>query len=118
MGIRAGDPRLLAAAQLALAETLLLSGDPTRALTTAKSAQEFLERTGQVESNWRAWLIAGRAAQRLGDKKAVRENMLRADALLSSLRQMWNDEYFETYINRPDIKLYRKQLREISATAQ
>jgi len=118
MAARSGDPRLLAGAQLALAEALLVSGNSTRALTMAKNAQRLFESSGQMESQWRAWLMMGRASHLLGDNKSARESLLRADSVLSSLQQRWGQEYFRTYLNRPDIQQYQEQLRRNSAAAQ
>ncbi|MDT4952416.1 MAG: eukaryotic-like serine/threonine-protein kinase [Acidobacteriota bacterium] len=118
MAKQTGDPRLLASALLALAETLLVSNDAQGALTAAKSAQGLFASHEQLESEWRAWLIAGRASHLLKDFKAARDALSHADASLSALKQRWGNEYYETYINRPDIKLYRRQLNEVSAAAQ
>jgi serine/threonine protein kinase/tetratricopeptide (TPR) repeat protein len=112
-----GNPRLLAGAQLALAEAALISRNWKLAITNAKEAQQLLERSGQKESEWRAWLMAGLAAARAGDLKEAREYMARANAELSSLRQRWNDKDFKTYLLRPDIGHYEKLLRENSAYA-
>ena len=84
----------------------------------ARAAQQLFEGSGQIESEWRTSLIVGRASQLLGDNKAARESLLRADSQLSSLRQQWGDEYFETYLHRPNIRLYHMQLRQSAAAAQ
>ena len=115
---RSGDPRLVAGSQLALAEAMLLSGKPEQALTVAKSAQQLFERSGQLESEWRAWLFIGRAEQQLGDKPAARASLLRADAILSSLEQRWGAEYYKAYISRPDIRGYKAAVAQTSALAQ
>ena len=115
---RSGDPRLIAGAQLALAEAMLLSGKPEPALTVAKAAQQLFERSGQLESEWRAWLFIGTAEHQLGDNPSARASLLRADASLSSLEQRWGDEYYKAYIARPDIREYRAALAQTSALAQ
>jgi serine/threonine protein kinase/Tfp pilus assembly protein PilF len=117
LATRTGSPRLLAGALLALAETELEASDAQSALATAKRARELFALSGQAESEWRAWLIAGRASHRLRDFKAARDALSSADALLSSLRQRWGEEDYNYYLQRPDIKLYREQLIKISASS-
>lgn len=111
---RTGDPRLLSTAQLALAEVLLGAGDAQGALTNAEAAQSAFERMGLPDSGWRACLIAGLANRRLGQDASARAALSRAAALLSTLQQSWGAESFNTYLNRPDIKLYRDQLTKAS----
>jgi serine/threonine protein kinase len=118
MAERTGDPRLLASALLAFAETQLISDNAPGALTSAQRAQELFTRAGQVESEWRAWLIAGRASQQLKDFKAARNALSHADAALASLRQRWGEENFNHYLDRPDIKLYREELAKAATAAQ
>src|SRR6185503_17954691 len=71
---RAGDPRLISSAQLALAETSLASGDASNALTFALQAQETFARLGSRHSEWRAWLIAAQANQRQRDEAKAQEH--------------------------------------------
>jgi len=113
---QAGDPRLLAGALLALAEVRLESGTAAAAADAAREAQQILAREAQADSEWRAWLILGRASRQLGDDKQAREGLAQADALLSSLRQRWGTENFDNYLARPDVKRYREALIRASAT--
>ncbi|MBA2340254.1 MAG: tetratricopeptide repeat protein [Pyrinomonadaceae bacterium] len=103
---------LLAKALAAFAEALLEHGELQGASENALQAQAIFKRAGQMDSEWRAWLIAGRASQRVNDVDAAREAFSRASNLLSQLQQRWGDEAFNNYNARPDIKIYRKQLNE------
>ncbi|HEX8472670.1 MAG TPA: tetratricopeptide repeat protein [Pyrinomonadaceae bacterium] len=110
-----GNQQLISAALLAHAETLLESGDSQAALSAALRAQENSARFGHQETEWRAWLLAGLASQRLNDSDAARERLTRARTLLENLQQKWGADYFNTYLSRPDIQSYRKQLEQASS---
>lgn len=117
LAVNSGDPRLLLGALLALAETMIESGDANGALANSSKAQELAARADQIESQWRALLIAGRASARLGDNKTARESLLKANNLLASLQQRWGNQPFESYLTRPDITRYREALSEASRAA-
>ncbi|HVG39842.1 MAG TPA: tetratricopeptide repeat protein, partial [Pyrinomonadaceae bacterium] len=68
-----GDPRLAANALLALAQASLQSGDSKRAEELALRAQKMFLRDGRQESEWRAWLVAGRANQMTPGGTSARE---------------------------------------------
>ena len=104
---------LSTSAQLALAEVMLLSKDPSAALKTANDAQKIFGQTGQKDSEWRALLIAARASDLAGDKSTARAYASRADAACNALQQVWGVEAYQTYLRRPDIQMYRKQLAQI-----
>jgi serine/threonine protein kinase/tetratricopeptide (TPR) repeat protein len=113
MASRTGDPWLISRATLALAETILESGDAPNALTTALRAQESTARIGDQEGEWRAWLIAAPAAKSAGDQMKAHEYSARAAELLSQLEQKWGTDVFNGYLARPDIQYRRKRLSEI-----
>lgn len=105
-----GDPQLIARAQLALAETALAESNAQDALANAEQAQSFFARSGQMEPEWRACLIATEASRKLNDaEKSVRYSS-RAANLLSALQQKWGEETFKTYLARQDVQLYYKRL--------
>jgi tetratricopeptide (TPR) repeat protein len=110
LATRAGDTALLSGATLALAEAKYESEDDAGALEYALRAQERLARGGQKMSEWRAWLIAARASQRRGDQNAADAQMKQAADILSLLRQKWRPDTFKSYAERPDVRLYIKQL--------
>jgi tetratricopeptide (TPR) repeat protein/predicted Ser/Thr protein kinase len=108
-----GNLQLLAGALLASAEAMLENVEPQPALETALEAQESFARFGQQDSEWRAWLIAARASQRLGKERTTREYASYAGARLSSLEQKWGPEAYNGYLARPDIQHFRKQLNRL-----
>jgi tetratricopeptide (TPR) repeat protein len=117
MANHTANPRLMAEAQLSLAEALLAANNAQSAEAAATEAQQLFMRLGRTEAEWRAWLVKARADLELGDPGAARASAARADALLSSLRQMWGDEAFEGYLKRGDIAVYRRQLVETSSSS-
>lgn len=117
MARQLNDPSQLATAQLVLAETMLLSGDSQGAANNALQAQEVFLRLGHLESEWQALLIAAQASQNLGDKSKAREYAMRARDLLSKLEQRWGSENYNSYLHRPDIQRFRKQLDRLTGSA-
>ncbi len=117
MAMRAGDEALLSRAKLALAEVLLESKDAQNALTNALEAQARFKRGGQLESEWRAWVVAARASGLKRDGQAASE-FARASEALAQLRQKWGEEAFGTYSKRLDIEFSHKQLGAAINTAE
>jgi serine/threonine protein kinase/Tfp pilus assembly protein PilF len=110
MATQTGDQHLVSAALLAKAEVMLDSGDAQRALQTALRARESFARFGQKDSEWRAWLIAARASQRLGQQTLMREYASNANARLTNLEQEWGAEAYRGYLSRQDVQGFVKQL--------
>jgi tetratricopeptide (TPR) repeat protein len=106
---------LITGAQLALAETMLLNKDNSAALQTASEIQKLFGQSGQKDSEWRALLIAARASDAAGDKSAARDYAARADAACNALQQIWGADSYASYLRRPDIQMYRKQLTQLGA---
>jgi tetratricopeptide (TPR) repeat protein len=111
------DPARLATAQLAQAMVALVDGDSRAASSYALQAQEVFARLGQPASEWRALLIAAQASQNLGDKTRAREYAMRAKDTLSKLEQRWGTENYNSYLRRPDIERFRKQLEQLTSSA-
>ena len=107
--------RLLSSALLARAEGLLESDDAQASLSSALEAQQSFARAGQQESEWRAWLIAARASRRQGNGATARDYALRAEDLLSKLRQMWGADAYNGYHTRPDVQKSLRQLSQLLA---
>ena len=105
---------LITAAQLALAEVMLLNKE-TAALQTALDAQKIFGQSGQKDSEWRALLIAGRASDQAGDKSATQNYVTRANQACNELQQKWGADAYESYLRRPDIQMYRRQLAQLTA---
>ncbi len=111
------DPSRLARAQLALSEAMLLAGDAPGALSNAQQASEVFMRLGQHASEWRSLVVAAQAAQNLGDKSKAREYAMRAKDSLAKLEQQWGGDNFKSYLSRPDIQRFRKQLDQLGGPA-
>jgi tetratricopeptide (TPR) repeat protein len=112
MAKQSGDPWQMRITLLALAHAALERNDAQEALRVALQLQESFARSGQRESEWRAWLIAARASKRTGDEAKAQEYAARASELLMSLQQKWGDEKYGTYLTRADVQWGRKQLGE------
>jgi serine/threonine protein kinase/uncharacterized protein HemY len=110
MATQTGDPHLIAATLLAHAEIMFDVGDASRALQTALRAQQSFAGAGQKDSEWRAWLIAARASQRLHKEALMREYAAHAEVLLASLEQEWGAAAYHGYLSRKDVQKLQKQL--------
>ncbi|HSB28670.1 MAG TPA: tetratricopeptide repeat protein [Pyrinomonadaceae bacterium] len=104
------DNTLLSRALLAQAEVALHNGDAQTALTLATQARERFAHGVQLESEWRASLIAAQACKKLSDNVKHDQYRTEAQNILSRLQQSWGEEAFKLYIARPDIQSYQKQL--------
>jgi tetratricopeptide (TPR) repeat protein/predicted Ser/Thr protein kinase len=111
------DAWLFTSAQLAYAESLLAVGDTQGAQQNALDAQESFARAGRRESEWRALLVAARAAARANHADVARDYAARAAAALEELQRAWGGD-FDTYQARPDVQLWRKQLGELNASTR
>lgn len=112
---RAGHPRLIANAQLAFAEAMLAGGndDATNAITPALQAQQTFARLGSRHSELRAWLVAAQASRQQHDEVRVVEYATRAAGLLTALEKTFGTSEYNSYLSRPDVRQYRKQLDEL-----
>ncbi len=110
------DPAQLATAQLAFAAALLIAGDSRAALSNAQQAEEVFARLEQPASAWQALLIAAQASQNLGDKSPAREYAMRASDTFSKLEQRWGSENYKSYLSRPDIQRFRRQLEQLTSS--
>jgi tetratricopeptide (TPR) repeat protein len=103
---KAGFFGLHSRALLAAAEAALKGNDAQTALSLAEQAQERFSRGGLLESEWRAWIIASRASEQLGDKLKRDEMWKNATDARSRLEQQWSADTFKRYAERPDIQVY------------
>ena len=104
-----GDFLLQSHALLVKAEAALLSNDAKTALNLASDVQTRFARGEQYESEWRAWLIASRASEKLGDKAKAQEQLTNALNARAKLEQEWGPDAFKQYKSRPDIRaLYQE----------
>jgi tetratricopeptide (TPR) repeat protein len=116
MAAHSSDPKLLSNAMLALAEALLENGDLEESQTNALRAQKRFADASHQESEWRAWLIAGLASRRLNKLDEARERLSNAGNALNGLEKRWGTDHFNSYLARPDVQFYRKQLDKAGLT--
>ncbi len=102
-----GDIGLQSRARLAGAEAALKGNDAQSALMLATQAQQKFAHGEQLESEWRAWFIAARASEQLGDKPTSEQQLRNAMNCRSKLEQQWGPDVFKLYSSRPDIQVYR-----------
>jgi hypothetical protein len=105
-----GDPQMISSAWLALAEALLGNDEPKPALAAAEQALESFVRFGQLDSEWRARLIASQSRRRLGEFTEASEAASTAAARLASLEQRFGSEPYNRFMTRPDVQRLRRQL--------
>jgi serine/threonine protein kinase/Flp pilus assembly protein TadD len=101
-----GNSGLYSRALLRCAEAAWKTNDLQTAQTLATQAQDRLARSEQLESEWRAWAIASRATEQLGDKTKAEEMARNAITVRSKLEERWGPDTFKQYIGRPDIQVY------------
>ena len=107
------NQRLISASMLSLAQAMFESGDSKGALDTASQAQESCARSGQQDSEWRAFLIASQASQRLGAKDKAGIYAHQSDKIFLDLKSNWQAEDFNGYLARPDVQFLRGQLSKM-----
>jgi len=113
MAEKSGDRSLVGPAELAAAEVHLEKGDWRTAVDLAARVQPQFAERGKPESEWRAWLILGRAYAAGGDRAKAKEAAEQASAALGKLARGWQPADFASYTSRPDIAEYRKQLAQL-----
>ncbi len=102
----AGNMILYARSLLYCADAALRMNDAQAALTLSTQALEKFTRSDQLDSEWRAWMIASRASEKLGDKNKSEETLRNGVTARSKLEQLWGPDTFKQYAARPDIQVY------------
>ncbi len=110
----AGSPYLVSEALLTLADAQIHSQE-SEGLTTALEVQRLVAGFGNHDYEWLALLLAARAFRATGDMQQARDYATRANAVFSSLKQEWGDQNYNSYLNRADIQISRKQLSDLLA---
>ncbi len=110
MASKGGDITLLSRAMLAQAECALEAGNAQLALSKATEVQQRFAQWSQLESEWRAWVIASQASSRLGQNEKAAEQLTQAQNACLRLQQTWGNDVFSKYIARPDIQVLYKKL--------
>jgi tetratricopeptide (TPR) repeat protein/predicted Ser/Thr protein kinase len=111
-------PRLLSTALLASAEVRLAGGDGPGALADAQAAQKVFGAAAQLESEWRAWLVAAKSVRLQGDSSIAGEYAARAETSRAALQVRWGEEPYRGYVRRPDIQVRLKQLEQLLGTSK
>ena len=96
---------------LALAEARLEAGDAKGCAETSAQAQQIFAQLHEGEREWRDWLLAARANQRLGNLDLMRQQLSSAKSLLNALKEKWGSDAFNSYLARPDIQAAQQQLQ-------
>lgn len=109
------DQRLLAEALLAAAQVRLAGRDAAPALAAAQQAQAIFARLNNPEAEWRACLIAARAAALTNDQAQAYQAALHAEADRTRLQQKWDAPAYQSYLTRPDIQRQLRQLETLLA---
>lgn len=110
---QANDPAVLAESLLALAAAMAQAGDTAIAIENALEAQQIFAHAGRSDCEWLAWLIAARVSKANNDTAKAQEYATKAQEILSGIQQQWGNDNYNSYLNRPDVQLSRKQLSEI-----
>jgi len=106
-------PRLISTALLASAEVRMAGGDAAGALADAQAAQKLFAAAEQLESEWRAWLVAARSMQLEGDRSMAYDYAVRAETVRAALEARWGDDNYRGYVRRPDVQVRLKQLGQL-----
>ena len=107
---QADDAALLSRALLSLAEVQLQIGLARESLANAIQAHERFAAAGQLESEWRALVIAAHASRALHDDASAQQHLTKASNLLAELQQKWGQQAFALYLTRPDIQAPHTEL--------
>jgi hypothetical protein len=106
-------PRLLSTALLASAEVRVAVGDASGALADAQAAQKMFSSSAQLESEWRAWLVAALSMRLESDGPTAYDYATRAESGRAALQVRWGVDTYRGYARRPDIQLRLKQLGQL-----
>lgn len=117
LAVEANDPWAVAQAQLELGGVLLQLKDADGALANALKATEAFEKLSLPDSLWRSLLLAARASRLLRSQEQASNYASRSHEMLNGLKQLWDQEAFEGYLNRPDIRPLRRQLKTLTGAS-
>jgi tetratricopeptide (TPR) repeat protein len=111
---RLSTPHLLSAALLALAAAQLDSGETQAALLNVKEALETFNRSGQLESAWRALSLAAQASMRVGDHASAQAYRSDAAKVLADFGQRFDAHTYQRYLERFDVRNQRRFVIEVA----
>jgi hypothetical protein len=110
-----GEPTVLSESLLAMAQLQLRARDAAGALKSSLESQQIFGRFGNEEGEWLSWLVAAMACRSLGDAEKMHDYAERSQKALGEIQQPWGNENYNSYLNRPDIKLLHTQLPQLLA---
>ncbi len=113
-----GDPTTLSEALLAMAQLQLHTDDSEGALKTALEAQQMFARAGNKDGEWVAWLLAAAASKGASNSAKRAEFASNAEKALAAMEAQWNNNNYNSYLNRPDINILHTQLTQLLAEKQ
>jgi tetratricopeptide (TPR) repeat protein len=99
---------------VALSEALTAARDP-RALTVAAAGAKRFTDQGQADSAWRCCLFSALAAQIAGDRQNALSFVKLGQEQLKRLESTWVAADYQSYINRPDIRMFLNKLNQLEA---
>jgi protein involved in temperature-dependent protein secretion len=105
----------LSEALLAMAQIQLHSNDSAGALKTALEAQQMFERAGNKDGEWVAWLLAAIASNGPGNSAKKAAYTANAEKALGALQSQWDNDNYNSYLNRRDINILHAQLTQLLA---
>jgi tetratricopeptide (TPR) repeat protein len=93
--------------RVAIAEILLRNSEAPAALEQIQPALDEFDRTGRIESSWRAWALAARSRRANHDTASARKASETASARLADLEKSWPAADLAAYLRRADIRSLR-----------
>lgn len=114
LATKTGVQLTISTASLACAETRLTNREAQPALEMALRAQQSFSSFGQLDSEWRAWLIAASATHQLRDETRTREYAANAKDRLAKLEQKLGAEVYKGYLSRQDVQHFQRELNQLA----
>jgi tetratricopeptide (TPR) repeat protein len=108
------DGRAINDAKLTLSEVYLVTGSPREALEIVLPLTDYFESAGQLESAWRARLIAGQASGKTGNAENAKAFAAAALRIFGQLPGKLGEEHINSYRARPDIGFYYKEAEKLT----
>ncbi len=99
---------------VALSEALTAARDP-QALTVAGAGAKRFTDQGQADSAWRCCLFSALAAEIAGDRQNALSFVKLAQEQLKRLESTWVAADYQSYTNRPDIRMFLNKLNQLEA---
>jgi tetratricopeptide (TPR) repeat protein len=105
-----GSIPLISGTLLALASAKLYAHDAAGALSAASEARDIFKRTGQLDSEWRALVVAALAEKELGDSSSATTYAASANTTFAVMEQRLRSYAYKLYLTRDDVQYFQSQL--------